>query len=275
MARRKKRKAPSGSSRSSGGGLRLLLSFFSVVVIAGCILAATILFFQIKTVEVVGETRYTDGQIIEAAGIKLGQNMFLYNKFSSIDGLLEGCPYLDRIVVRRRLPDTIQIHVTEATPICSISFDEVVKARNQYGEIIDWQMPTTWFLLDINKKILEEVDEVTAAGYPDLLGVELSKPKVGKTAVFSDEQKGKQAFTLLNTAKNNDILKNIQWVDVSRSYALKLQYTDRFQVNFGTIDDLDRKCRFMLVIAEKVDGSATGTIDVSDTTTARFIKEKN
>ena len=31
----------------------------------------------------------------------------------------------------------------------------------------------------------------------------------------------------------------------------------------------------MLVIAEKVDGSATGTIDVSDTTTARFIKEKN
>jgi len=272
MARRKKQGYSKRGSRISGG-LRLLLSFFTVVIIAGCILAATILFFQIKYVEVVGETRYTDQQIMEAGGIELGENMFLYNKFDSIEGILTGCPYLDRITVRRRLPDTIQIQVTEAEAVCVIAHDEIVKARNQYGEIIDWQMPTTYYLMDINKKILEEVDETTAGAYPAILGVTLESPKVGKTAVFSDEQKGKQAFTLLNTAKNNDILKNIQWVDVGRSYALKLQYTDRFQVNFGTIDDLDRKCRFMLVIADKLEATATGTIDVSDTTTARFIKE--
>jgi cell division protein FtsQ len=243
------------------------------VIIAGCILAATILFFQIKNVEVVGETRYTDAEIMEAGGITLGENMFLYNKFRSIDGILSGCPYLDRIVVRRRLPDTIQIQVTEAEAVCFVSHDEIVKARNQFGEIIDWPMPTTYYLMDIHRKILEEVDAETAAGYPELRGVTLQKPKVGKTAVFSDEQKGKQAFTLLNTAKNNDILKNIQWVDVGRSYALKLQYTDRFQVNFGTIDDLDRKCRFMLYVAGELSAAETGTIDVSDTTTARFIKE--
>jgi len=272
MARRKKQGYSKRGSRISGG-LRLLLSFFTVVIIAGCILAATILFFQIKTVEIIGETRYTDQEIMAAGKIELGENMFLYNKFDSIAGILEGCPYVDKIVVRRGLPDTIRIQVTEAVPVCSVSHDAVVKARNQYGEIIDWQMPTTYYLMDINKKILEEVDETTAGAYPAILGVTLESPKVGKTAVFSDEQKGKQAFTLLNTAKNNDILKNIQWVDVGRSYALKLQYTDRFRVNFGTIDDLDRKCRFMLVIADKLEATDTGTIDVSDTTTARFIKE--
>ena len=78
----------------------------------------------------------------------------------------------------------------------------------------------------------------------------------------------------LNTFLENDILKEIGTVCLEELYDISFTYTERFTVKIGTTDDLARKLRYMqTLINEKISSTATGTIDVSDVRTARFIPD--
>ena len=105
---RNKRKRKRGKGRL--GPLFKLLCAGAVAV--ALTMGATV-FFQVETVAVTGNSRYSQEEIIKATGIQTGDNLFRMNKFQIAHQVLQGLPYVEEITIRRSLPSTIVITVKE------------------------------------------------------------------------------------------------------------------------------------------------------------------
>lgn len=105
---RNKRKRKRGKGRL--GPLFKLLCAGAVAV--ALTMGATV-FFQVETVAVTGNSRYSQEEIIKATGIQTGDNLFCMNKYQIAHQVLQGLPYVEELTIRRALPSTIVITVKE------------------------------------------------------------------------------------------------------------------------------------------------------------------
>ena len=233
-------------------GSSVFVTLLCIVLIMAAVLAAMTIFFKVRTVTVTGESRYSQDEIVAASGIEPGQNMFMLNKFAAISRIFAECPYLDEIVMRRRLPAEMEIIITECVPVAAI------------------QTAQGYYIIDTDCKLLELTDANGAAQYCLVTGVELTDPEVGKNANFTQSEKQKPLQTILNTAQINDILDEIKEIDLEKIFEIELSYADRFTVQLGTVEDLEKKVRFLGVCISELGPEERGIIDVSDPQTARF-----
>ena len=112
---RNKRKRKRGKGRL--GPLFKLLCAGAVAV--ALTMGATV-FFQVETVAVTGNSRYSQEEIIQATGIQTGDNLFRMNKFQIAHQVLQDLPYVEEITIRRSLPSTIVITVKEWDAVARI-----------------------------------------------------------------------------------------------------------------------------------------------------------
>ena len=105
---RNKRKRKRGKGRL--GPLFKLLCAGAVAV--ALTMGATV-FFQVETVAVTCNSRYSQEEIIKATGIQTGDNLFRMNKYQIAHQVLQGLPYVEELTIRRALPSTIVITVKE------------------------------------------------------------------------------------------------------------------------------------------------------------------
>lgn len=261
--------------RRNRGGAPTVLILLCVVVAVVAILTAMTIFFKVRRVALSGETRYTQEEITVASGLHDGDNLILFNKFRAIDRIFAACPYLDTVRMRRRLPDTVEIFVTECVPVAVV---EDTASTIPDPKNADKQIPiggTGKWLMDVNGKLLEQVPS-RLSGLCYLKGLTLKEPKIGKYVVFSDEDLQKPVFLLLNTAKDDGILQDIGEIDFSELYNIRFTYTERFTVAIGSTEELEKKMRYLRLITEdKLSANAVGVIDLSDTQKARFIPSTN
>lgn len=68
--------------------------------------------FDISNVKVLGNNYYTVEQIKDKANVKIGKNIFAFRKGALKNKLLKD-PYLKNVVIKRKLPSTIVIEITE------------------------------------------------------------------------------------------------------------------------------------------------------------------
>ena len=184
-----------------------MISLLCLVLICAAILAAVTVFFKVKKVIVSGESRYSAEEVLEAAGIAEGENLFFLNKAAITNRIFRDRPYLDTVSIRRRFPDTVEIILQDCVPSAAVSF------QNRY------------WLVDKKGKILEEISQEQAAGRCLVTGLEREEPQVGKYLDFSQPEQGKALSTILNTAENSGILKEIMGIHMEKLFEIKLQYT--------------------------------------------------
>ena len=225
--------------------------------IVAALVSAAVIFLKIGEIRVVGETRYTRDEIIEASGLHVGQSMYLFNKFSSISSIFRECPFIDTVRMKRTLPDVLEIIVTPCQSIVAVKNEDA------------------YYVLDEKGKILERADDVPDPNIHVVLCSGLETPEVGKMAVFFEEETPKALFSLLNTAKNSDILKNIGEIDVTKAYDVRFHYRERFIVAVGTADDLEHKFKFADAVIAQLGENEMGIIDVSDGQTGYFTPNRN
>ena len=263
--RRRRRRA-----RRDGTPTVLVLLCLILTVVA-MILAATI-FFKIETITLTGNTRYSQQHVAEASGLKLGDNLVLFDKISVKEGIYDACPYLDTVQIRRRYPSGIEIIVTECEPVAIIQ-DEKAEVPDPKDETKTITIGNTGcWLIDRNGKLLERIPYSQSSELTRIYGVTLMKPEIGKSAEILQEDTKKPLFLLLNTAEDDGILQDIGGMDFAEPYAIRFNYQGRFVVKLGSTENLDVKMRYLhLIVEEKLGSNAAGTLDISDVQTARFI----
>lgn len=243
MARRRH-----SNRRRRGGGSGFLYKVLSMIVICGAIIAAMTLFFRVDTVVITGQQRYTEKEIRKAMGVQDGDNLFLMNKHEVADRMTRTMPYLDKIRINRRIPDTLLVEVKECgTPLALVQ-DESAWLISPSGKIVD-------------QKPAEE-----ASNYGIIDGCQILAPSVGTRIAlateFSAQQTGLQ--NLLSALDEEDMMDQVNAIHLGDLSVLSMEYGGRFTVlmNYNADFEIKMKSLRAILASDKIQDNMTGTFDM-------------
>ena len=247
MAARRNRR---GRRRNRGrfGGLYKLLS---ILLIFAAILVGCIIFFRVNTMVVTGNSRYSQEEIIAAAGVEQGDNLFTLNKYQIADRILTQLPYVDDVTISRKLPDTLIFEVAESSGVAWV------------------ESGGSYWLINSNCKVLEMGDASLVQGKPQLLGITPENPTVGNTLTVAPEQQNKlerlQAF--LKAIQARVMTGSLSaFIDLTADNELRFGYGANLTVVFpmnGDFDDATYELKRTLETMDERGITRTGTLDLN------------
>ena len=221
----------------------------------GVALSLTV-FFKIESIQVVGDTRYAKEQLIDAAGIRLGENLFRVSQKDASDKLIAGYPYIAHIRLQRVLPNSLLLHVTEAQP----------KAAIETGQV--------YMLLDERARVLEAGLTACPEGYFRVVGFSAEGLSPGAFLAEQDQERLRVLMEIQESITANALSK-IKLVDLSNMADIWLLFDGRVAIEIGGQLDIDYKIRAAKsVIDVSVTDATVGTLDVS-TRPAMRLRERN
>lgn len=242
--RRRKQKTPEQMRRQANRRHRFFHMigrlFFLGVLVAAAVLALTI-FFKVETVKVEGATRYTAEEIIAGMNVKQGDNLYLWNKVKESDMLLEKFPYLQTVQMRRRLPDTVEITVTECSAAVAVPYSG------------------GYLYVSAQGKALEQ--SANDGGLPVVVGATLNDVVLGRVLTQAN---GEETEALLDILQNLDaagMLEQLSFINLSDLTDIRIGYQDRFDIRLKSINNLSYYLRFaQTVIDERLSPSDIGRL---------------
>ena len=295
---RNKRKRKRGKGRL--GPLFKLLCAGAVAV--ALTMGATV-FFQVETVAVTGNSRYSQEEIIQATGIQTGDNLFRMNKFQIAHQVLQGLPYVEEITIRRSLPSTIVITVKEwdavarieapgasaAAAVQAVSQTPAEPAQPDSSQAGDTSQPdaqtgdssgdssakddqesakpaTQAWLISVGGKLLEPAPADSTA--ISVTGITPLAPRAGEMLVLSQEEQPKLTalLALLQGLEDHDMLADTASIALGDTH-VELRYLDRFTVKLPLTGDLDYKLQALKAAVpeaeKKLGEQTTGTFDLT------------
>ena len=239
---RKKEKADIRNSRSFGYGYAVLTGVAMFVIL----ILAFALFFKVDQIRVYGASLYSEEEIISASGFKQGDNLYLFNKYGRIQYMFSSLPYLDRVRIRRKLPDTIVIEVEETTARFAADTEKAV------------------FLISPEGKIVEEAGEgYDYKGVSRVYGLKMEKAKVGLRLSDLHESGVTALENLVDALKKEGVLEKLGDVDLTEEYDLQFIYEGRFLVRAGMPENLERKAIYLEEVIRKLGVTDTGSIELA------------
>lgn len=246
--------AYNGRKRRRGRGYSGVLIFL----FAACIMLilSTTLLFNVENVNVTGASNYTAQEIIDASGIKAGDNLVRMTSERMADKIEEKLVYIENAEITRSFPDTLVINVEASVPAANFICDKYILLISRSG------------------KVLEQINEPKAG----LLNFTGTEPKSGLLPgdVFESEDEHKTAIInelMEYYAKSEKSAEGVTLIDVSDRSNISYTYDGRIVVKLGTINDIDYKMDFSREIVTKQIGERTeGVLTVlSDAQRASFL----
>ena len=183
--------------------------------------------YRLSTIAIQTDGTLLREQILQTAGLREGLNIFSVN-LAKVHDRLQELPQVDEVQVERKMPNEIDITITERKPIAWITSEKAVA---------DPFVSDAAFLIDARgilmkeKKLLPEY-----LSLPLIAGCSSEALVPGKT-VDSFEAKAALELLRLTTTSFMQTRFQILEVDVSKGYCLVVTDKNHTQVMFG-FDDL-------------------------------------
>lgn len=243
-ARRNKR----GRQRRRGR-FGFLYKVLSVGLILAAILVGCIVFFRVDRIEVAGQGRYTAEQIIAAAEVERGDNLFLLDRIKKSNQVRTRLPYVAEVSITKMLPDTLVITVSECEAVAAV------------------QAEGAWWLLNSSGKYVERTDADGAAGLPEVTGLAPVAPMVGTKLDVAEEDAVKLTGLrkLFKALEGRGMLGGVENFDFSAANTILMGYGGRFTVkmHMSSETDFDRETRILQGAGERLPASSTGVLDLT------------
>lgn len=225
-----------------------LFKLLCVLAVAAALTFGATVFFQVETIAVSGNSRYTQQEIIDAVGIQAGDNLFRMNKFQLIEQAEERLPYLEDVVIRRSLPSTLVITVTEWEAVAQVPGGE-----------------GNW-LISVGGKLLEQAP--ADSGAIAVTGLTALAPQAGQQAAVSQEETPRleALLALLEVLQEQGMLEKVSALELS-STRISMEYEGRFTVKLLLNSDFSYRMKVLLEVVEdlnqRMGEEARGTWDLT------------
>ena len=270
---RKKRKMTRAAIKRRRMIQRLVaLGTLLAVIAAGVYLTMTMLFrigtIQVQTADgtaVQEAAGYTSGQILQALGVQLEENIFSFDPATKQAALEKQFPLLESIQVVREYPNTVVVKVTEAVPAYAM------------------QTKSGWLTLSDNFKILA-CDSAQPTGLKTLYGGEPVSVQPGDQLDFELPQTADSAASDASGASSEaqepqedgrlaalaelqakleeyGMLDDVTRIEFADTDQMAFLYQDRISVLLGTLNDLDYKLDRARYVLTNADGKGCGPTD--------------
>ena len=226
---------------------------FLAILVAAAICALTI-FFKVKTISVEGAMRYRTEEIVAGMGVKQGDNLYLWNKVKVSDRLLHDFPYLESVQIRRRLPDTLMVTVTECSGAVAVPSGTGYCYLSEQGKVLE----------------LSETD----GGLATVSGVALEDAEPGELVERAQDAYVDALLDVLQTLDAAGMLDGLRFINLTDLTDIRIGYEGRFDIRVGTLDGLSYRIRFaQTVISERLSPSDIGRLYWDDQNRLHFVPD--
>lgn len=236
--------------------------FISVIAFIGFLaLGVTLsltIFFKITDINVSGSGIYTAEQIATLSTIEIGENLFLIDTKECAVKLGEALPYIYDVKITRKLPTTLNIEVTDATPYLAIE-----------------NYDNTYILTDDRLKVLEANATEKPAGVIMITETAVASAIPGYLIGFEDDDVSECIVSLVEAIKDLNMIEatSISCTDKNNNYIV---YDNRITFKLGSCNNLDSKLNRGLAVCEELNNhndSIRGTVNLSVDKQSYFSEE--
>lgn len=195
------------------------------IVIAGIIYAMLSPIFNINNITVTGNSKISSETIISLSGLGIEQNIFNFRTSNVINSVKENA-YIDKVEVKRKLPDRVEISVTERETTFMLTFGNAYAYINNQG-----------YILEITNE---------KGNYPIITGYETATEQVieGNRLVTNDLEKLNDVLKIMEATSSGDgeLKSKITKIDIKdkTNYILTLE-KEKKKIEFGDTTNLSTK----------------------------------
>lgn len=232
---------------------KLVLQLVSVTAVVLALVMAMSIFFRVERITVSGANVYGEWKVREASGIQEGDYLLTFSRARASGKIIAELPYVDRVRIGIKLPDTVNIVIEELDVVYAIQADDGL-----------------WWLISSQGKVVEMTDPGAAANYTKVLGVTLEAPEMGEIGiakesgtvptaqtdaqgnvvgtvpvVITNAERLEVALQILQALELNDIVGEAASVDVTDMNNIELWYGTQYQVQLGNTSRMDYKIACM------------------------------
>lgn len=203
--------------------------FTAVLCVAICILlivAVGITVTRVKTVNVVGNLRYSAEEILSAAKLE-GEVMPLLGEKTVYRRISEVCPYVDSVELVKEYPSTLTVEVFETEAVFAVRTHDRTLTLDKALRVMDYT---------------DKIDGLILLVLP-----ELRSAVEGKKIVFADEDMNEYVNGMLEQFVGSEHAEWLTEIDVTDRFALKGKAANA-EIVFGDYKNISEK----LIMAEKL-----------------------
>ncbi len=226
---------------------RRRIIFYSVIII---IVLSIILFFtplfNIKEIDITGNSRIETPQIKQAIGSVEEENLFRLNT-KKIAANIEALPYVNSVKIEKKIfPVGLKVEIQECEPIAYIP----------YGE--------QFVILDKNLKVLE-ISDAAFENLFNITGISLTSVVEGTVITSDDPEKLEEIIQCVNYISDQGIAQSIGNIDFTDMSNITFNYENRLDVICGSTLDFSKKLSMFkkALTSTKLTENSRGTIDLS------------
>jgi cell division protein FtsQ len=230
--------------RRRRGRFGFAYKLLSVLLVIAAVVTACLVFFRINQVTVTGNARYTAEEIADVSGIRTGDNLIALSKSKIAARIRTRLPYVQSVSIRRALPDTVILTVTEHTAAAAVSDG------------------TNWWYISAQGKLLETVS--SPGSIIRITGLTAVEPELGGKLAVSEEYENRLTYvlSLLSALDDRGMLADCTALDCSSAGVLWLDYLN-FRLKLPSTGDFS----YMLTLLDgafdsgRVSREDAGTFD--------------
>ena len=232
--------------------LKILLLFAIIIGILLFLFISPV--FNIKKINVQGNSKINTEEIESLSKINMNENIFRFSSRQIEENVKENA-YIDTVEVKRKIPNTVEIIVTERE----------TKYQLEYGN--------AFVYIDGNGNILEISNE--NANLPIIRGYSTVQEniQVGNKLVDEDCNKLVTVEKFLRAAKSNEIYDIITYIDISNDSDYKVELPSKGKVAYlGDETNINDKILTLKEILTREEGKS-GQIFINDSNKMPYFRE--
>ncbi len=203
------------------------------------------LFFRVSEVRLVGNEIYSEEQILAELPFSVGENLFSFRVGEVESGLRRALPYIGEVTVKRSLPSTVVVEVSERHMELSLAVGEDA------------------YLLSRDLQVLGRIGgEDITDGVSRLRTGAVERCIVGEKIRFQDKRAAPDLEELCRCLTDCGLFDQVDAIDMSSRFDITIEYDGRFSVYLADIENMDIKIRFLARILERLSPTDRGKIEL-------------
>lgn len=198
-----------------------------IVIIGVSIYVALSPLFNIKEINVTGNSKLSKEEIISLSELKTDENTFKVSK-KNIKNKVKANAYIENVKIRRKLPDKVEIIVVERVATYMIPFANSYTYINNQG-----------YMLEITSQKAE---------MPAIVGISTPEEELheGQRLISEDLVKLGEVLQIMESANANELVDLITKIDISnrQDYILTLE-KEKKAIHLGDVSNLSTKMAYV------------------------------
>lgn len=198
-----------------------------IVIIGVSIYGALSPLFNIKEINVTGNSKLSKEEIISLSELKTDENTFKVSK-KNIKNKVKANAYIENVKIRRKLPDKVEIIVVERVATYMIPFANSYIYINNQG-----------YMLEITSQKAE---------MPAIVGISTPEEELheGQRLISEDLVKLGEVLQIMESANANELVDLITKIDISnrQDYILTLE-KEKKAIHLGDVSNLSTKMAYV------------------------------